>query len=81
MERDSYTPRIDFKGTGNSGSFSEEINSGPAPKMHPADRVCETEGCGTRLTRYNPNEHCYTHQRVIDNAKARNAPKNKKIAS
>ena len=79
--KDSYIPRTDFRGTGNSGSLSEEISSGPPLKVNPAGRVCKTKGCNTPLARLNPNDHCYTHQREINRAMAMNAPRNKKKAS
>jgi len=80
MPKDSYVPQIDFKGS-SEGSIFEEVNTGPPPKLHQAGRVCKKDGCNTPLTSYNPNDHCYTHQREIDRAKAMNAPRNKKKAS
>lgn len=31
------------------------------PKRNDTDRVCEKEGCETRLTAYNNGSFCYTH--------------------
>lgn len=32
-------------------------------RTHPSDRLCESEGCGTRLSIYNPLALCWQHQR------------------
>jgi hypothetical protein len=32
-------------------------------RTHPGDRTCEWEGCGTRLSIYNPLALCWQHQR------------------
>jgi hypothetical protein len=79
MPGDSYIPGVNSSGKGKKGPSSDGIDFGPAPKEHQEGRVCKREGCDTRLNRYNPNGHCYTHQREIDNASARNAPQGKKL--
>lgn len=32
-------------------------------RIHPGDRMCEWEGCSTRLSIYNPLGLCWQHQR------------------
>ena len=34
---------------------------GRAPATHGTGRVCETAGCGTRLSQYNPGPSCRAH--------------------
>jgi hypothetical protein len=31
------------------------------PKTYGAGRVCDTDGCTVRLSRYNRAEHCFSH--------------------
>ncbi len=31
------------------------------PKTYGDDRICRTEGCEVRLSRYNRAEHCFSH--------------------
>ncbi len=33
----------------------------PPSKVHGTDRVCEAEGCGTKLSMYNPVRRCWQH--------------------
>jgi hypothetical protein len=32
-----------------------------APKVSTTDRVCISDGCETKLSRYNKRDHCYAH--------------------
>jgi hypothetical protein len=36
----------------------------PPSKTHGTDRVCEAEGCETRLSMYNAASHCWQHAEV-----------------
>ncbi len=31
------------------------------PRTYGEDRVCRTDGCGVRLSRYNRADHCFQH--------------------
>lgn len=37
------------------------IPSGRRPRTYAEDRVCQEEGCQTRLSRYNRSRLCYPH--------------------
>jgi hypothetical protein len=35
-----------------------------APKTYSTERLCASNGCGTKLSRYNRREFCFTHAPV-----------------
>lgn len=37
----------------------------PPSRSHGEDRVCEIDGCRTRLSRYNPARRCWQHADVV----------------
>lgn len=62
MPRDSYTPRLDSWGIGNTENLGDIVATGPPPRVYPEGRVCEHEGCDTRLSIYNSGDNCSLHK-------------------
>jgi hypothetical protein len=46
---------------GRRGMRGTELVHGPAARTFGRGRVCLTAGCGTPLSLYNPNSHCWVH--------------------
>lgn len=37
----------------------------PPSRTHGDDRVCRAPDCDTKLSRYNPADHCFQHAEVV----------------
>jgi hypothetical protein len=46
---------------GHRGIHGTELVHGPLARTFVQGRVCSMEGCGTKLSRYNPNARCWIH--------------------